>query len=97
MDKKVIFDVFENDFVITSMVSKYPERDLETQACYQLAGIAVTWGISIPMGLLFGFITSNLPMPKVQFDDKHTFEHCKYDDNMGVYDEAHVKGHHILT
>lgn len=56
-------------------------RSVQIQACYQLAGMAVTWIIAIPTGLLFGFLVSRLPMPEEQFDDVHHFLHVEYPDS----------------
>ena len=47
--------------------------------------MAVTWIISIPTGLIFGFLASRLPMPSKQFDDTPHFAHVHYGDNTGDY------------
>jgi len=51
------------------------------QACYQLAGMAVTLAIAISSGLLFGWISSLLPMPEKQYDDSVNFMHVEYGDS----------------
>lgn len=56
-----------------------------------MAGIVVTLGVSIPTGAFFGWITSKLPMPKTQFDDKENFAHCTYGDDCSQFNEVELK------
>lgn len=80
---------FENDVQTENLFLglSVKGRSIQTQALYQLAGIAVTWAISIPSGLLFGFIASRLPMPEKQFDDTVNFVHVEYGDDTAKFNE----------
>lgn len=81
---------FENNPTqLSQMFSHYPERSMQTQTWYQIAGMFVTWGIAIPTGALFGFIVSRMPMPAKQFDDTGSFQHCTYGDDTAQYNVAH--------
>ena len=47
------------------------------------------WVISIPAGLLIGFLTSKIfPFPANQFDDKHTFHGVTYADDVAEFDNV---------
>jgi len=47
--------------------------------------MAVTWIISIPTGLICGYIASRLPMPSKQFDDTVNFAHVHYGDDTAKF------------
>jgi len=79
---------FENDMQLGKYFSEYPDRSMNTQVGIQIAGIVVTWAISIPAGALVGYLVSKMPMPDEQFDDKHTFMHCEYGDDLAQYNDA---------
>lgn len=78
---------FENDTQTEALFLGLSKkgRTIQTQTLYQLAGIAVTWIIAIPSGLLFGFIASKLPMPEKQFDDSVNFMHVEYGDDTAKF------------
>jgi len=60
------------------------DRELSTQAGYQICGVLLVWVIAIPAGLLIGFLTSKLfkDYPAHQFDDKHTFHGVTYAEDV---------------
>jgi len=61
---------FENDVQLAHLFAKFDERTMTAQTGYQIAGMAVTWGISIIGGLAFGLLVSKVvPHPEVLFDD----------------------------
>lgn len=73
---------FENDYQLSQYFSEYPGRSMGTQTGIQVAGIAITWAISIPAGALTGFLASRMPMPHKQFDDGENFCHAEFGDNL---------------
>lgn len=79
---------FVNDAQIGHMMSKYPDRDIPTQTGYQFLGIVITWVISIPTGALFGFLASKMPSAPKFFDDKASFMHCEYADDLSKFDNC---------
>jgi len=73
---------FENDAQLSHLFAKFDERSMSVQTWYQLAGMAVTWGIAIPGGALTGLIVSKLmPDPESLFDDDVTCCHVEYGDD----------------
>lgn len=83
--------VAERNFLNIAHLDKvFPYREhraLNLQACYQLAGMAVTLGIAITSGLIVGFVASRLPSPVELFDDKCHFAHVDYTDDFSQYNE----------
>ena len=50
--------------------------------------MAVTLAIAISSGLLFGWISSLLPMPEKQYDDSVNFMHVEYGDSTDKYNDS---------
>ena len=69
------------------------DRSMNTQALYQIYGVLIVWAVSIPAGLLIGYLTSKLfkNYPANQFDDKHTFHGVTYADDVAQFDKAQSK------
>lgn len=49
--------------------------------------MACSFGIAVSTGAVFGFIVSQMPMPKEQFDDAHQFKHVAYGDDTAKFNE----------
>lgn len=63
---------------------------MTSQTWYQVAGMGVTWAISIPVGALTGALVGmGMPAPKELFDDDHTLMHVEYGDDLAKYNHAH--------
>lgn len=83
---------FENDMQVkynAKIMGVYKKgRTTQKQACFQLAGMAITLAISISSGLIFGWISSKLPMPEKQYDDSVNFMHVEYGDSTAKYNDS---------
>jgi hypothetical protein len=64
-------------------------RDAQTQAGYQLAGVALSLGLAIFSGVLTGYITSRSwfepPPAEALFDDRYHWDKCVIE-----HEELHV-------